>query len=127
MSGILAERSHGYLEIGQPKKTLVLKGESNLAIDSTHNSWLDAWIPYDWARAYLIEGEFDTSVRARFEFFAKASRLKSPHALSRAFQYLIYLYDGGLANLPAVKNAYPDFIQSIHCEFDTVGKLEDAT
>lgn len=112
MSGILAERSYGYLEIGQPQKTIELKAEINLAIDSTHNAWLDAWIPYDWARAYLMAGEVEASLSAGFEFFARAVRLKSPHAIDRAFQHLIYLHDAGLADLPALKDAYADSMQS---------------
>jgi len=113
MSGILAERSYGYLEIGAPQKTLGLKGEINLAIDSTHNSWLDAWIPFDWARAYLMAGDIEASVSAGFEFFARAVRLKSPHAINRAFQHLIQIHDAGLADLQMMKKAYPAFLQGV--------------
>jgi hypothetical protein len=112
MSGILAERGYGYLEIGKPQRALELKPEINLAIDSTHNSWLDAWVPFDWARAYLMAGEIEASVSAGFEFFDRAARLKSPHAINRAFQHLMYIHDAGLADVHMVKDAYPDFLRS---------------
>src|SRR5690348_7399927 len=62
LSGILAERSYGYLEIGEPKQVLAMRDEITAQIDVTHNAWLHAWIPLDWARAYLMLGEVEESV-----------------------------------------------------------------
>ena len=56
MSGILAERSYGYLELKEPKKTLDMKDEITQQIDLTHNTWLHAWIPLDWARGLVRVG-----------------------------------------------------------------------
>lgn len=53
-SGILAERSYGYLEINEPKKVLDMKEEITYQINQDQNRWLRAWIPLDWAKAYLM-------------------------------------------------------------------------
>jgi hypothetical protein len=53
MSGILAERSYGYLEIGKPEMTLAMKDEIMRQIRLDHNTRLETWIFLDWARAYL--------------------------------------------------------------------------
>lgn len=108
LSGILAERSYGYLEIGEPERTLGMKGEIVLRIDAANNSWLDAWIPLDWARAYLMLGEIEQSAREGVEFFQRATALQSPHAISRAYAHLIHLYELGYADARIFKEAYEE-------------------
>lgn len=103
ISGVLAERSYGYLEIGEPKKTLQMRGEITASIDLTHNTWLHAWIPLDWARAYLMIGEVEQSVKEGMDFYRRASQLQSPHTVSRAYAHLSSLEDAGYADVQAVK------------------------
>jgi len=110
MSGILAERSYGYLEINEPKKTLDMREDITLQIDLTDNTWLHAWIPLDWARAYFMLGEIEESVREGREFFHRVSSLESPHAISRAYHHLATLEDAGYANVKAVQ----DFRDELH-------------
>jgi tetratricopeptide (TPR) repeat protein len=104
MSGILAERSYGYLEINEPQKTLAMRDEITLQIDLTQNTWLHAWIPLDWARAYFMLNEIEESVKEGLEFFHRASTLESPHALSRAYGHLITLEKAGYMDVEAVRN-----------------------
>jgi transcriptional regulator with XRE-family HTH domain len=111
MSGILAERSYGYLEIGEPQKTLALGTKINIAIDDTRNTWLNAWIPLDWARAYLMLGEYDESLKTGAEFFRRAAALQSPHAITQAYAHLLLIHDLGHANLQVVKDSFAE-IQS---------------
>jgi tetratricopeptide (TPR) repeat protein len=103
LSGILAERSYGYLEIGEPQETLNMKDRIREQIKVEGNVWLDAWIPLDWARAYVMLGDPEKSVEAGLEFYNKASILKSPHAKSRAYRLLNTLEGAGYAQVPAVK------------------------
>lgn len=103
LSGILAERSYGYLEIGEPQETLNMKEEIKQQIALEGNRWLDSWIPLDWARAYLMLGEIDKSVEASKEFYRKATSLKSAHAQSRAFRLLNTMEAAGFRDIPSVQ------------------------
>ncbi len=104
ISGILAERSYGYLEIKEPEKTLEMKDEIRRQIAVEGNVWLDAWIPLDWAKAYRMLGEVEKAVEAGREFYHKAKALQSPHASSRAYMFLESLESAGYGNVPAVQD-----------------------
>jgi transcriptional regulator with XRE-family HTH domain len=112
LSGVLAERSFGYLDTGEPKKTLAMKDEIKAQIAAEHNSWLDAWIPLDWARAYKMLGEVEASVEAGLLFFRKALTLKSPHAQSRAFALLVSLEKAGYGDVGDVQQFREELEQS---------------
>lgn len=103
ISGILAERSYGYLEIKEPQGTLDMKEEIKRQIVIEGNIWLDAWIPLDWARAYLLLGQIEHCVESGKEFYQKAAALQSAHAKSRAVRLLNTLEAAGYAGVPAVK------------------------
>ncbi len=68
MSGVLAERSYGYLEIGKPEMTLAMKDEIMRQIRQDQNTRLETWVFLDWARAYLMLHEVEESVKAAQEF-----------------------------------------------------------
>ncbi len=104
ISGILAERSYGYLEIKEPEKTLEMKDEIKRQIAVEGNVWLDAWIPLDWARAYMMLNDFEKSAEAALLFFHRASALQSPHAKSRAYRHLKALEGAGYGDMQAVKD-----------------------
>lgn len=103
MSGILAERSYGYLDTKEPKKTLAMQKEIIHQIAVEHNTWLEAWIPLDWARAYKMLNEIEMSVDAGLLFLHKTLVLKSPHAKSRAYVLLKSLEDAGYADVKVVQ------------------------
>lgn len=111
LSGILAERSYGYLELNEPQKTLGMKDEITRQIDLTRNTWLHAWIPLDWARAYLLLNEIEESVQAGREFFHRTLALQSPHAISRAYKHLIALEEVGYAGLAVVRDFRDELVQ----------------
>src|SRR6266700_3595077 len=104
LSGVLAEKSYGHLEIGEPAETLALQEEIKAQIALEANVWLDAWIPLDWARAYLMLGQVNNSVQAGKEFYQKARSLKSPHAKSRAYRLLNTIEAAGYGDVQAVKD-----------------------
>jgi hypothetical protein len=103
ISGILAERSYGYLELHEPKKTLEMQQAIISQIRITQNAWLHAWIPLDWARAYLMIDEVDESAKAAQEFLHRAQELQSPHTIGRAFHMIDTLEKAGYADHPAVR------------------------
>ena len=126
MSGILAERSYGYLEIKEPKKTLDMQEEIKLQIDLTQNTWLHAWIPLDWARAYLMLNEIEESVKEGREFFHRAWSLQSPHAMSRAYGHLLTLEDAGYTDVKDVQDFREELDQALRKHIEEQNH-EDAT
>jgi tetratricopeptide (TPR) repeat protein len=104
LSGVLAEKSYGHLEIGEPEETLAMQEEIKNQIALEANTWLDAWIPRDWARAYLMLGQVNKSVQAGQEFYRKAKVLKSPHAKSYAYRLLNTIEAAGYSDVQAVKD-----------------------
>lgn len=101
---MLAEKSWGHLEVGEPEETLAMKEEIKSQIAREANIWLDTWIPLDWARAHLMLGEVEKSVEAGVEFYRKAKLLKSPHAKSRAYRLLNTIEAAGYRDVQAVKD-----------------------
>ncbi len=104
LSGVMAELSYGYPEIGEPRKTLEMQDEITRQIKLDHNYRLNAWIPLDWARAYLMLHEAEESVKAAREFFHRSLDLQSPHAISRAYDHLIKLEEAGYGDLQDVQD-----------------------
>jgi transcriptional regulator with XRE-family HTH domain len=104
LSGVLAEKSYGHLEVDDPEATLEMKEEIQKQIALEANIWLDAWIPLDWARANLMLGQVEKSVEEGLEFYRKAKLLKSPHAKSRAYRLLNTIDSAGYGEHQAVKD-----------------------
>lgn len=102
ISGILAEKSYGYLEIGEPQETLDMRKQIADQIALEGNVWLDAWIPLDWARAYLMLKDIEKAVVEGRSFYHKALSLRSPHAQSRAFRLLNTMEAAGYQDAPSV-------------------------
>jgi len=104
MSGILAERSYGYLALGKPEMTLALRDEIMQQIRADQNTRLDTWIYLDWARAYLMQHEIEEGVKAARAFSQRAEVLKSDHATQRAYAYLRELEQAGYTNVQEVRD-----------------------
>jgi tetratricopeptide (TPR) repeat protein len=103
MSGVLAERSYGYMEIGKPEMTLAMKDEIMRQIRLDHNTRLETWVFLDWARAYLMLHEVEEGVKAAQEFLWRVSILQSDHAPRRVCEYLEDLENAGYADIPVVR------------------------
>jgi tetratricopeptide (TPR) repeat protein len=104
MSGVLAERSYGYLEIGKPEMTLSTRDEIMRQIRLDHNIRLETWIFLDWARAYLMLHEVEEGVKAAQEFLQRSSTLQSDHAFRRVHAYLGDLENAGYIDIPIVRD-----------------------
>jgi tetratricopeptide (TPR) repeat protein len=104
ISSILAEKSWGYLNIRQPKQTLAMKKEIEQAILMGQDARLHAWIPLDWARAYLMLGEVEAGIDAVREFYTRVTAMRSPHAIVQTFKYLDELEAAGYGDVQAVRD-----------------------
>lgn len=110
ISAILAERSWGYLELGEPRKTLAMREEMTQQILLGQDARLHAWIPLDWARAYLMVGEIEQCVEEAREFYRRALVMQSPHAVSQVNKILKSLDVQGYSDVQNVK----DFRDELH-------------
>ncbi len=79
-SSVLAEQSWGWLELGRPRETLALRDEIARQIATDGDRRLAAWIPLDWARAYLMLDEPEPAVAEAHAFAASVTAMGSPHA-----------------------------------------------
>ncbi len=112
LSSVLAERSWGYLELGEPQKTLDMKEEITAQIETDQDMRLLAWIPLDWARANLMLGEVEQSIADARDFYQRVSAMKSPHAISRAFSFVEDLEAAGFGNVQAVRDFRSELLEA---------------
>jgi tetratricopeptide (TPR) repeat protein len=103
LSSVLAELSYGYPEIGEPRKTLDMQQDIARQIKADHNTRLYAWIPLDWARAYLMLNEIEASANTGIELLHRAVDAQAPHILTRAEEHLITLEKAGHADIEEVQ------------------------
>ena len=87
LSGILAEKSYGFLDLGQPEKTLAMREEIEEQIKKDQNHRLAAWMPWDWAKAYKMQGKIEESVKEARDFYTQAQAMQSPHIMTRAKRF----------------------------------------
>lgn len=104
LSGVLAELSYGYPEIGEPQKTLDMQEDITKQIKADHNTRLHAWIPLDWARAYFMLNKIEESAKAGTELLHRAAETQAPHILSRAEKHLIKLEKAGYTEIEEVQH-----------------------
>ena len=104
VSSILAEKSYGYLELGEPEKTLEMREEIEAQIRDDHDVRLGTWIHLDWARAYLMLGEIEECIKEGRAFYHQAIAMQSPHALGHAKKFIRSLEEDGYSNAPAVQD-----------------------
>lgn len=103
LSGILAEKSYGFLDLHQPEKTLAMREEITEQIRKDHNTRLAAWIHLDWAKAYSMQGKVEESVKEGHDFYVEAQTMQSPHILTRARRFAHGLM-GDHKDIQAVKD-----------------------
>ena len=87
-ASVLAEQSWGYLRLGLPERTLALRDAISRQIEVDSDRRLYAWIPLDWARAYLMLGEVETAAAEAREFIRRVTAMRSPHALRQARRFV---------------------------------------
>lgn len=114
LSGILAEKSYGFLDLGQPEKTLAMREEIEEQIQKDQNTRLAAWIRLDWAKAYIMQGKLEESIKEGRDFYAKAQIMQSPHIVTRAKRFA-----NGLMKTYKEVQAVKDFYE----EVNTAGEI----
>ncbi|MBV9020501.1 MAG: helix-turn-helix transcriptional regulator [Ktedonobacteraceae bacterium] len=116
ISALLAERSWGYLAVGEPNKTLAMQEEIEHQIERGQDARLYAWIPLDWAKAYQMLGEIEQCVEEAREFYHRVSIMKSPHAISQVDKLLASLEEDGYGDVQAVKDFRSELQEKKHAK-----------
>jgi tetratricopeptide (TPR) repeat protein len=103
VSAIMAEQSWGYIELGQPEKTLAMQEEITEALRLGQDTRVTAWIPLDWAKAYKLIGEIEKCIDELRELYRRCMVMGSSHALSQVDKMLSSLDKDGYGEVQAVK------------------------
>jgi len=104
LSSVLAEKSWGYVQLGQAQKVLDMRDEIAQQIDLDRDLRLRAWIPLDWARANLQLGEVEHAVSEAREYYQRVSDMGSAHAERQAYKFVLELEDAGYSRVEAVRD-----------------------
>jgi hypothetical protein len=103
VSAIMAEQSWGYIELGMPEKALAMRSEITEALRIGQDVRVQAWIPLDWAKAYMLIGEIEECIKELREFYARCTVMGSSHALSQVNKVLHNLNERGYGDVPEVR------------------------
>lgn len=103
VGNILAERSAGYVALGEPQKALAMREEITAAVRIGQDVRVEAWLPLDWAKAYQLMGEIEPCIQELREFYQRCTIMGSSHALSQVQKVLHALDHEGYGDIPAVK------------------------
>jgi len=113
LSDILEEKSNGYIELGLGNKTLNMRKEIDQRIVEDNNNYLYAWIPLDYAQAYLVIGEVEQSIQELQDFYGRMrNQLQSPLGLGKVLIHLRELHVKGYGDIQAVR----EFEKALHEE-----------
>ncbi len=104
LGSILAERSAGYLALGNPQKTLDMRKEITTQLALDRDSRLQGWIYLDYAQAYRMLGEVKRAITELQEFYSRCKVMGSSHALSQVNKVLASLERDGYSDIQAVKD-----------------------
>ncbi len=104
VSSILAESSYGYLELGEPQKTLDMRMEIEAQIRSDQDVRLEIWILLDWAKAYQMLGQIEECIKEGRAFYHRAVAMHSPHAIGQVKKLLSSLEKDGYGTVQAVRD-----------------------
>jgi transcriptional regulator with XRE-family HTH domain len=103
-SAILEEKSNGYILFGEGEKALKSLSDVEREIRREHNSYLDIWIPLDYAQSYMLLENVEGSLNYLQVFYENALEYQSDRLISRVIGHLNKLEVKGYGNVPVVKD-----------------------
>ncbi len=104
LSSVLAEKSWGYIQLGQPQKVLDMRNEISQQVAIDRDLRLRAWITLDWARANMMLGEVERAVNEAREFYRRVSEMQSAHAIRQAYMFVLELEGAGYGDVEDVQD-----------------------
>ena len=113
LSDILEEKSNGYIDLGLGNETLKIRQDIEQRIRQDNNNYLAAWMPLDYAQAYLVIGEVEESIKELQNFYRNMNRqLQSPLGFEKVAAHMRKLHEKGYGNVQAVR----EFEEALHRE-----------
>lgn len=97
-SGILEEKSNGLILLQQGKKALEVLSEIEKQVALEKNSYLDMWLPLDYAQSFLCENDIEQSITALYQFYDNIKDYKSQRINSKLINHIKQLEDRGYGN-----------------------------
>ncbi len=105
LSDILEEKSNGYIDLGLGNETLAMRQEIDQRIRLDNNNYLRAWMPLDYAQAYLNTGEVEESLKELMDFHQRmVNELQSPLVFAKIARHMRKIEEKGYGDIKAVKN-----------------------
>ncbi|MBV9706629.1 MAG: hypothetical protein JO125_04395 [Chloroflexi bacterium] len=81
-----------------------MQEEIEKQIKQDNNNYLDAWIPLDYAQAYLIMDEIEASMMALYDFYeGMTKQLQSPLVFTKINTHMLKLAEKGYDDVKAVR------------------------
>lgn len=105
LSDILEEKTNGYIALGRGQNVIDMKKEIEEQIQQDNNNYLDAWMPLDYAQAYLVMNEVEASMAALYDFYERMTKqLQSPLALIKVNTHMLKIKRKGYEDVKAVRD-----------------------
>ncbi len=103
LTGVLGEKSYGLITLNMPDASLEVCEDIEKEMEKDNNWWLHAWLPLDYAHAYMSKNDIDGAVKAGIDFYNRASTLQAPHAIDRVVKLVNEMKEGGYGNIKTVQ------------------------
>src|SRR5581483_12188194 len=94
-----------------PEKTLAMREEISEALRVGQDVRVEAWIPLDWAKAYMLIGEIEECIKELREFYTRCTVMGSSHALSQVNKVLRKLDDEGYGDVKEVREFKEELVE----------------
>jgi transcriptional regulator with XRE-family HTH domain len=97
-SGIIEEKSNGYILLKQSKKALSVLPAIESQVARENNHYLRTWLPLEWAQVLFLSGEAEESLQRLKEYVQFATSYQSPRMLSHVNSHLSFMRNQGYDN-----------------------------
>ena len=103
-SGILEEKSNGFILLGNGKEALKVLPEIEKNIEREQHAYLKMWLPLDYAQCYMLLGEVEESVQCLCQFYENIKQHKSQRVFSCIPKHLRQLDERGYSDVKSVRD-----------------------
>jgi transcriptional regulator with XRE-family HTH domain len=111
-SGIIEEKSNGYILLKQAGNALSVLPYLEDQVKRENNHYLHTWMPLEWAQVHLLSGEVEASLQQLRAYLQSCSPYQSPWMLSLVSNHLREIIHQGYGDVQAVKNFQEEITQT---------------
>jgi transcriptional regulator with XRE-family HTH domain len=103
-SGIIEEKSNGYILLKKAGDALSVLPDLESQIEHENNYYLRAWMPLEWAQVLLLSDEVEESIQQLRTYLQSCTPYQSPRMLLLANNHLKAMISQGYGDVQAVKD-----------------------